>query len=179
MPLSADAITARARAVELLLFDVDGVLSDGSIVLRGDGAERKAFFVRDGAALVWARRTGLQVGLLSGRTSEATSRRAAELGIELVVQGELDKLSAYNRILDSTGRTDAEVAYMGDDLLDLPVLGRVGLSAAPADAIPEVLARVHWISILAGGRGAARDLIELVLRARGKWETLVRTYSGD
>lgn len=179
MPLSADAITARAQTVELLLFDVDGVLSDGSIVLRGDGAERKAFFVRDGAALVWARRAGLQVGLLSGRTSEATSRRAAELGIELVVQGELDKLSAYNRILDSTGRTDAEVAYMGDDLLDLPVLGRVGLSAAPADAIPEVLARVHWISSLAGGRGAARDLIELVLRARGKWETLVRTYSGD
>jgi 3-deoxy-D-manno-octulosonate 8-phosphate phosphatase (KDO 8-P phosphatase) len=178
MLLSADAVAARARTVELLLFDVDGVLSDGSIVLRGDGAERKAFFVRDGAAIVWARRAGVQVGLLSGRSSEATSRRAAELGIELVVPGELDKLSAYNRILDSTGRTDAEVAYMGDDLLDLPVLGRAGLAAAPADAVAEVLARVHWISSLAGGRGAARDLIELVLRARGKWDALVRTYSG-
>jgi 3-deoxy-D-manno-octulosonate 8-phosphate phosphatase (KDO 8-P phosphatase) len=178
MPLAADAIAARARTVELLLFDVDGVLSDGSIVLRGDGAEWKAFFVRDGAALVWARRAGLQIGLLSGRHSEVTTRRAAELGIELVVQGELDKLSAYNRILDATGRTDAEVAYMGDDLLDLPVLGRVGLSAAPADASPEVLARVDWISGLAGGRGAARELIELVLRAHGRWDRLVETYSG-
>jgi 3-deoxy-D-manno-octulosonate 8-phosphate phosphatase (KDO 8-P phosphatase) len=173
MPLPADVLVARARQLRLLLFDVDGVLSDGAVVMSSDGSEWKAFFVRDGAAVIWARRAGLTVGLLSGRTSEATTRRARELGIEVIAQGQLDKRRAYERIRDGAGLTDDEVAYMGDDMLDLPVMARVGISAAPADAVPDVLSRVDWISQHRGGRGAVRDFIELVLRARGRWKSIV------
>jgi 3-deoxy-D-manno-octulosonate 8-phosphate phosphatase (KDO 8-P phosphatase) len=178
MPLSTDAVQARARAVRLLLFDVDGVLTDGTVLLAGTGPEAKAFFIRDGLALVWAQRAGLSVGLLSGRMSEATSRRAAELGISILVQGQNDKRAAYTQIVTSRQFLDEQVAYMGDDLLDLPVLGRVGLSAAPADAADDVRARVHWVSRYAGGRGAVRELVELVLRAQGEWDAIVRTFGG-
>src|SRR5215831_3452045 len=138
----------------MLLLDVDGVLTDGSVLLDETGGESKNFFIRDGSALIWARREGLQVGLVSGRASAATSRRAAELGIPIAVQGVTDKAVAYAEIIEANGVKDDEVAYMGDDLLDLPVLMRVGLSAAPSDAADEVQARVHWVSSHAGGRGA-------------------------
>lgn len=167
-----------ASAIRLLLFDVDGVLTDGSVHIHADGSESKAFHIRDGAALVWAQRAGLQVGLLSARSSPATAHRAAQLGIRIVSQGVAHKADAYERIIQQAGVSDAEVAYMGDDLLDLPVLVRVGLSAAPADGAPEVRARVRWISPSNGGRGAARDLVEHVLRAQGRWESVVREYSG-
>lgn len=176
MPLSPSAIEARARSLRLLLLDVDGVLTDGSVTVHGDGSEAKAFFIRDGLALIWAQRAGLQIGLLSGRRSEATTQRAAELGISLLVQGETDKRAAYSQIIAGQQLEDEHVAYMGDDLLDLPVLARVGLSAAPADAVDEVLARVHWQSRFAGGRGAVRELVEVVLRARGGWDALVRSF---
>ena len=129
-------MTGDARRVRLLLLDVDGVLTDGTILLHHDGAESKAFHIRDGAAIVWAQRAGLKVGLLSGRASDATVQRAAQLGIPLVVQGAADKLAAYEQILREAALEDGEVAYMGDDLQDLPVLRRVGFSAAPADAPP-------------------------------------------
>ena len=167
-----------ASAIRLLLFDVDGVLTDGSVHIHADGSESKAFHIRDGAALVWAQRAGLQVGFLSARSSPATAQRAAQLGIRIVSQGAARKADAYERIIQQAGLGDAEVAYMGDDLLDLPVLARVGLSAAPADGAPEVKARVHWISAADGGRGAARELVELVLRAQGRWDAIVQQYSG-
>jgi len=167
-----------ASAVRLLLFDVDGVLTDGAVHIHADGTESKSFHIRDGAALVWAQRAGLQVGLLSARTSQATAQRAAQLGIRIVSQGAAHKADAYERILQQAGLGDAEVAYMGDDLLDLPVLRRVGLSAAPADGAPEVRECVHWVSPSNGGRGAARDLIEFVLRAQGRWQDVVQQYSG-
>src|SRR4029078_6255492 len=126
--------------------------------------------------MVGAQRAGLMVGLLSARSSGATTHRAAQLAIRLVVQGATSKLSAYERIVRETGLSDGSVAYMGDDLLDLPVLSRVGLSAAPADAAPEVLASVDWVSSSGGGRGAARELIELVLRAQGRWNDVVQQY---
>jgi 3-deoxy-D-manno-octulosonate 8-phosphate phosphatase (KDO 8-P phosphatase) len=160
----------------MLLFDVDGVLTDGSVTLHGDGSEAKTFFIRDGLAIVWAQRAGLQVGLLSGRRSDATTRRAAELGISVLVQGETDKRAAYSQIIARQQLKDEHVAYMGDDLLDLPVLARVGLSGAPADAVDEVLARVHWRSRFPGGRGAVRELVEVVLRARGGWDALVQSF---
>ena len=162
----------------MLLFDVDGVLTDGSIEVHDDGSESKSFFIRDGAALVWARREGLKIGLLSGRSSAATTRRAAELGIAIVVQGVTDKGAACSEILEAHGMADLDVAYMGDDLLDLPVLARAGLSAAPADAVDEVKARVHWVSVHAGGRGAVREFIELILKARGRWTTTVHAIGG-
>jgi len=172
------AVQDHASAIRLLLFDVDGVLTDGSVHIHADGSESKAFHIRDGAALVWAQRAGLQVGLLSARSSPATAQRAAQLGIRIVSQGAAHKADAYDRILQQAGLSDAEVAYMGDDLLDLPVLARVGLSATPADGAPEVKARVHWISHANGGRGAARELVELVLRAQDRWDAIVQQYSG-
>ena len=176
MLLSPTAIDARARGLRLLLFDVDGVLTDGSVIIHPDGSEQKRFFIRDGAAIVWAQRAGLRVGLLSGRTSEATRRRAAELSISIVMQGEADKCRAYGQMLTAHGLRDEHVAYMGDDLMDLPVLARAGLAAAPADASDEVRNRVHWVSRYDGGRGAAREMIELVLRARGRWDALVGSF---
>ncbi len=170
-------VIEKATAVRLLLFDVDGVLTDGVVVMHADGSESKGFHIRDGAAMVWAQRAGLTVGLLSARSSGATTQRAAQLGIRLVVQGVPRKLEAYERILRETRLQDAEASYMGDDLLDLPVMARAGLSAAPADAAPEVLARATWVSKAPGGRGAVRDFIEMVLRAQNRWEGVVREYA--
>jgi 3-deoxy-D-manno-octulosonate 8-phosphate phosphatase (KDO 8-P phosphatase) len=166
--------------IRLLLFDVDGVLTDGVVLMYADGSEAKGFHIRDGAAMVWAQRAGLTVGLLSARSSGATTHRAAQLAIRLVVQGAASKLTAYERILRDTGLADSAIAYMGDDLLDLPVLTRVGLSAAPADAAAEVRSRVHWVSTHDGGRGAVREFIEMVLRAQNRWDGIVREYApGD
>jgi 3-deoxy-D-manno-octulosonate 8-phosphate phosphatase (KDO 8-P phosphatase) len=155
---------------------VDGVLTAGTVEISSRGGESKSFSIRDGLSLVWARRLGLEVGLLSGRPSEATTRRARELGISLVVQGSNDKRAGYAEIVAERGLADEDVAYMGDDLVDLPVLGRVGLSAAPADAVCEVRRAVRWVSSKPGGQGAVRELVELLLKAQGQWDALVRSY---
>jgi 3-deoxy-D-manno-octulosonate 8-phosphate phosphatase (KDO 8-P phosphatase) len=176
MPLPLPDVSARARRVRLLLLDVDGVLTDCSVVIDSTGREAKTFSIRDGAALVWARRAGIEVGLLSGRPSEATSRRAAELGIDLVIQGGPDKREPFRRLLAERGLDAADVAYMGDDLADLPILARVGLAAVPADATPEAASHAHWIASACGGRGAVRELVELVMRARGDWDRLVSAH---
>lgn len=170
-------IAERAGGVRLLLLDVDGVLTDGTVIVHSDGSESKGFHIRDGAGIVLAQRAGLMVGLLSARASGATTHRAAQLGVKIVAQGVRNKLEAYDRILRDAGLEDAAVAYMGDDLLDLPVLARAGLSAAPADAVAEVRARVHYVSPLGGGRGAVRDLVEIVLNAQGRWEAAVKEYT--
>ena len=169
----------RAERIRLLLFDVDGVLTDGTVLIHGDGTETKRFGIRDGIAMVWAERAGLKVGFLSARTSATTPHRAAQLGISIVYQGVSSKADAYDRILRDTSLNDADVAYMGDDVVDLAVLSRVGLSAAPADAVPEVRARVDWVSGFNGGSGAVRELIELVLRAQGLWDWVVARYLGE
>lgn len=176
MRLPSHEIAARAARIRMLLFDVDGVLTDGSVAISDDGSEAKSFSIRDGAALVWARREGLKIGWLSGRVSGATARRAAELGVAIAVQGATDKGAAYAEILRANGLGDEEVAYMGDDLLDLSVLARAGLSAAPADAVEEVRARVHWVSAHPGGHGAVREFIEIVLKARGRWAAILAGY---
>jgi 3-deoxy-D-manno-octulosonate 8-phosphate phosphatase (KDO 8-P phosphatase) len=171
-------VEERATRVRLLLFDVDGVLTDGIVSVHADGGESKAFHIKDGAAIVWAQRAGLPVGLLSARMSGATSHRAAQLAVRIVRQGVTSKVAAFEQIVRETRLDEQEIAYMGDDLLDLPVLARVGFAAAPADAVTEVRNAVHWISAAAGGRGAARELIELVLRAQGRWELVVAEYAG-
>ena len=164
------------KGVKLLLFDVDGVLTDGTILVHGDGSESKQFNIKDGAAMVWAQRAGLRVGLLSARAADATAIRAAQLGLTVVVQGSANKLAGFEQILADQGLTGAEVGYMGDDLQDLPVLRRVGFSAAPADAAPEVRAAVHWVSASGGGRGAVRECIEHVLREQGVWAAAVADF---
>jgi 3-deoxy-D-manno-octulosonate 8-phosphate phosphatase (KDO 8-P phosphatase) len=170
------SLQAKASRIRLLLFDVDGVLTTGEVVMHTDGSESKGFHIRDGAGIVWAQRAGLIVGLLSARSSGATAHRAAQLAVRIVEQGVKSKLAAYEQIIRDARVEDADVAYMGDDLLDLQVLARVGLSAAPADAAPEVRERVDWVSSAAGGRGAARELVELVLRAQQRWDDVLRQH---
>jgi len=170
------SLQAKAARIKLILFDIDGVLTDGRVLLHSDGSESKLFFIRDGIAMVWAQRVGLRVGLLSGRTSPTTPHRAAQLGITLFYQGVADKLEAYQRILADERMTDADVAYMGDDLVDLAVLSRVGLSGAPRDAVAEVRVRADWTSTANASHGAAREFIELILRAQDRWEGIVTSY---
>jgi len=166
----------RAARIRLLLFDVDGVLTNGVVYIHGDGSESKGFDIRDGAAMVWAQRAGLTVGWLSARSSTATTQRAAQLAIRLVVQGVTSKLDAFQRIVRDANMSEQAVAYMGDDLIDIPVLARAGLSAAPADAAQEVRDRVTWVSTARGGRGAVREFIEMILRAQQRWDGVLGEY---
>jgi 3-deoxy-D-manno-octulosonate 8-phosphate phosphatase (KDO 8-P phosphatase) len=170
-------IHSKAAGIKLLLLDVDGVLTDGTVVVQSDGSESKPFAIRDGIALVWAQRVGLKVGILSARNSPTTTHRAAQLGITLIHQGVSSKADAYERILTDERLTDDEVAYMGDDIVDLAVLARVGLSTAPADAVAEVRSRVDWVSTTGGGRGAVREMVEMVLRAQNQWDGIVSSYA--
>jgi 3-deoxy-D-manno-octulosonate 8-phosphate phosphatase (KDO 8-P phosphatase) len=170
------SIEARASRIKLVVFDVDGVLTDGTVLLHPDGTESKRFDIKDGLAVVWAQRAGLTIGFLSARTSSATQNRAAQLGVTLVHQGVSSKLDTFEQIVGDMCEDDAEAAYMGDDIVDLPVLVRAGLSASPADAAVDVRRRVHWVSAAKGGRGAAREFIELILRAQHKWDALVDAY---
>lgn len=169
-------IASKASGIKLVLFDVDGVLTDGRVQLHADGSESKSFFIRDGIAIVWAQRAGIAVGFLSARTAPTTPARAAQLGVTLVYHGVSSKLATYERILRERNLTDADVAYMGDDVVDLAVLARAGLSAAPADAVAEVLARVDWVSRANAGSGAARELIEVILRAQNLWGGVLASY---
>jgi 3-deoxy-D-manno-octulosonate 8-phosphate phosphatase (KDO 8-P phosphatase) len=173
------SIQAKASRIRLLLFDVDGVLTDGKILLHPDGTESKQFDIKDGTGLVWAQRLGLRVGMLSARTSAATAQRAAQLGVSIVRQGVPSKLRAYDEILREQALGDAEVAYMGDDVLDLPIVARAGLSGCPADGVEEVRSRVDYVSRAVGGEGAAREFVELVLKAQGRWEGLISSYVGE
>lgn len=179
MPCDPLDLARKAAGIRLVLFDVDGVLTDGKIQLHADGSESKQFSIRDGTGIVWAQRAGIAIGLLSGRHSAATTARASQLGIRIMRQQVGDKLRMYRELLDQERLADDAVAFMGDDVLDLPVLSRVALSAAPADAASDVLARVDWVSSRAGGDGAARELIELLLRAQGKWDALLQGYLSE
>jgi len=179
VPADPETIQTKAARIRLLLFDVDGVLTDGKILVHPDGSESKRFDIRDGTALVWAHRAGLMTGLISGRVSACTTHRAAQLGIPIVHQSALAKAETYEQIVREHHFRDEEVAFMGDDLLDLPVLARVGLSAAPADGAPAVRERVDWVSESRGGDGAVRELIELVLQAQHRWDEVVSAYVAE
>jgi 3-deoxy-D-manno-octulosonate 8-phosphate phosphatase (KDO 8-P phosphatase) len=177
--VAVSALERIARGIKLVLFDVDGVLTDGKILLHADGSESKQFDIKDGSAIVWAQRLGLTVGFLSARMSASTGQRAAQLGVTLVHQGVASKVETYNQIVDELFLDHEQVAYMGDDVLDLPVLIRAGLSSAPADAAEEVRGRVDWVSRAGGGQGAARELIEMILKAQGSWDGLVAAYVAE
>ncbi len=176
MLLAEEHLTERARSLEWLLFDVDGVFTDGRLIYGPDGERYKAFDVRDGLGVRLAQKAGLKVGILSGRISEALRYRAGELGIDALVMDRSDKKPAFNELLTNWKTTPDRVAYIGDDLLDLPVLLRCGLSFAPADAVAEVRERVHKVLLRPGGRGAVREMCEFVLRARGEWDHLIAPY---
>jgi 3-deoxy-D-manno-octulosonate 8-phosphate phosphatase (KDO 8-P phosphatase) len=156
--------------LKLVLTDVDGVMTDGRILLLPGGAEAKSFHVRDGLGLVLARRAGLKTGLISGRTSEEVARRAAELGMDVVRQGIRDKVACVVEVMAELDLEAREVAYIGDDLNDLPLLKAVGLAAAPADAPFEVRDAAFMVTERKGGEGCLREFLEAILRARGDWE---------
>jgi 3-deoxy-D-manno-octulosonate 8-phosphate phosphatase (KDO 8-P phosphatase) len=167
---------ARARAIEVVVFDVDGVLTDGSLFLGDDGQEYKAFHSRDGHGLVLLRNAGFTLAVITGRQSEVVRIRMDSLGIRHVYQGRRDKLPAYEALKTKLGSTDERMAYVGDDVVDLPVMRRAGLAIAVADAHPLVLAHAHWRTQAGGGKGAAREVCEFILDAQGKLDAIHRQY---
>ena len=179
MEVGSKKLEVKAAAIRLILLDVDGVLTDGTVEIFGDGSETKRFAIRDGIALVWAQRAGIKVGLLSARHSPTTTQRAAQLGITLVHQGVASKADTYEQIVGDLVLNDEQVAYMGDDIVDLAVLKRAGLSSAPADAVAEVRSRVDFVATQPGGGGAVRELVELILRAQKRWDAVVASYENE
>ena len=157
----------RAARVRLLVLDVDGVLTDGSLYFDNQGNEMKAFSTRDGLGLRYLADNGIILALITGRQSEIVRRRAENLGIHHVYQGRNDKLDAFDQILADTGLDASQACYAGDDWIDLPVLDRVGLAVTVADADAVVQRRVHWITERAGGRGAVREICNLIMAAQG------------
>ncbi len=167
----------RAKKIRVLLMDVDGTMTPGYVCLQtfpdGSVAEMKMFNAHDGAGIKLAGIMGIRTGLITGRDSPATARRATEAGMEFVAQGQPKKLQAYEDILKRAGVTDAEVAYVGDDLPDLPILGRAGLAVAVADATIEVQRAAHYVTAARGGEGAVREVVELILKSQGKWKKAI------
>jgi len=169
-------LVEKIKRIRLLLLDVDGVLTDGRIIYDDDGRETKFFDVRDGHGLKLLMRSGVEVGIITSRESRVVAHRAKNLGIELVRQGMLDKLKALEEILEERPYAPEEIAYVGDDTVDLPVLKRVGLSVAVADAVEEVKEMADYVTGKTGGRGAVREVAELILKAQGKWEGIIGHY---
>lgn len=176
--VGAGDLRLRASALRWILADVDGVLTDGRLHYGPDGESWKVFHVRDGLGLKLAQRAGLKVGVLSARGGPALEARMGELGVDAVISRREDKRAAFREFLDERRVEARKVAYVGDDLVDLPILLRCGLSFAPADAAPEVRDRVDHILATPGGWGAVREMVEWILRTRGEWDGLMDAYLG-
>ena len=171
-----DELFQRAAKIELLILDVDGVLTDGRLYYGEQSEHFRAFHVRDGLGLKWLMDAGLEVAVISGRSSRSLMERMSSLGIERVYQGQSDKRLAFEALLSEFKLDSRAVAYLGDDVPDLPVMLRVGLAVAVADAHPLVQAKANWITTAAGGRGAVRELCELLLQSQGKLEAITEAY---
>jgi 3-deoxy-D-manno-octulosonate 8-phosphate phosphatase (KDO 8-P phosphatase) len=172
------SLIERCQKIELLVVDVDGVLTDGSIIYTDHGAEIKAFHVRDGAGLKLWLSLGKKAAIITGRRSALVDRRGAELGMTAVIQGADDKGQAFRNLLADQGLTAAQAAFVGDDVVDLPVLRQSGLAVAVADACLEAREQAHYVCCAAGGRGAVREVIEVILKAQGRWQDMVARMSG-
>jgi 3-deoxy-D-manno-octulosonate 8-phosphate phosphatase (KDO 8-P phosphatase) len=162
--------------IQILVLDVDGVLTDGTVVINGDGSESKAFNVLDGHGIRMWQRAGLKVAFLSGRMSEPTKYRAEQLEVDHCLQGCLDKLPALEKLLQQLGLLPSQVAYIGDDIMDLPVMRHVGLGVAVANAVDEVKQQADYVTTLPGGGGAVREAIEYILKETGRWPELMKRY---
>ncbi len=174
----ADSSSAReaAKRIRLLLLDVDGVLTDGRLYYGEQGDELKAFHIQDGLGIKLLQAQGIRVGIITGRTSRLLARRAQELGVDTVIQGREDKLKALEEHLAAQPRPLPEIAFMGDDLPDLPVMRRVGLALTVADCSSTVAAEAHWRATRNGGRGAVREAAEFLLEAQGKLVSAIDHY---
>jgi len=170
-------IQERASRIKLLLMDCDGVLTDGRVWLFENGEEQKGFHTRDGLGIELWHRAGLKSGIISGRNSSAVERRAQGLGMAFVVQGVTEKVQAFTQTVTQAGVTNEEVAFIGDDLNDIPLMMRSGFGVAVADAAVEARERAHYVTKLNGGQGAVREVIELILKAQGRWDVLTADYT--
>ena len=164
------------KKIQLLLLDVDGVLTDGSIIFGESNQEIKIFNVKDGLGIKLAQAGGISIGIITGRNSQVVNKRAEELGIKILYQGQQDKVSVYQEIKDDLGLKDEQIAYIADDLTDLKLLRQVGLSMTVSDACDEVKSEVDYITKCAGGKGAVREAIEFILKSQGKWEAVFQKY---
>jgi 3-deoxy-D-manno-octulosonate 8-phosphate phosphatase (KDO 8-P phosphatase) len=169
-------IDARASRIKLLLMDCDGVLTDGRLWLMADGDEQKTFHARDGQGISLCHHAGLKTGIISGRTSSAVERRAQDLKMSYVRQEAKDKIKALDEILGAAGVTANECAYIGDDVADIPVMQRVALAVAVADAVQETKHAAHYVTELKGGHGAVREVCDLILKAQGKWDEVMERF---
>jgi len=169
-------ILERAAKIKLVIFDIDGVLTTGALFIGDDGQEYKAFNSKDGHGLRMLQDAGVEVAILTGRTSNVVAHRARDLGITRVYQGKREKLPAYEALLEETGLSHEEIAYVGDDVVDLPVMSKVGFAICVQDGHSFVKQHAHWITEHNGGCGAGRDVCELILQAQGKLQAMLESY---
>ena len=169
-------VRARVERVKILVLDVDGVMTDGRLIYHDDGTESKAFDVRDGHGIKMLKQAGIETALISGRSSPLVDKRAADLGITEVAQGVRDKIPILEEILSKKGLALEEAAFVGDDVVDLPVMTRVGFSVVVADASEYLFDTAHYVTLAPGGRGAVREVAELILGVQGLWEKVARLY---
>ena len=179
MKLETTEIERRARRIKLVLMDCDGVMTDGRLWLTADGDEQKAFDAHDGQGISLCHRAGLKTGIITGRKSSAVDRRAEDLKMAYVRQYAKDKVKALGEILKEAGLSEDECAYIGDDLADVSVMRRVELAVAVADAAIEAKQAAHYVTRLPGGRGAVREVCEIILKAQGRWEELIERFSAN
>ncbi len=170
-------VTDIAKTIELVIFDIDGVLTDGSLFIGDDGQEYKAFNSKDGHGIRMMQECGIQAAILTGRESNVVIHRAKDLGIKHVLQGYRDKRPAFQELLKTTGIKPENICYVGDDVVDLPVMVQVGFAVAVADAHEKVKEHAHWVTEAAGGRGAGRELCELLMASRGLLEVKLNSYT--
>jgi 3-deoxy-D-manno-octulosonate 8-phosphate phosphatase (KDO 8-P phosphatase) len=173
-----EALSARAQAIRLAIFDVDGIMTDGGLTFDSTGRELKTFHVRDGQGAKLLQAAGIELAIITGRSSPIVDQRARELGITHVIQGANDKLAACQRLLDNLGLDWNQCAHMGDDLADLPVLARCGLALTVPEAPALIRNHAHWISPVGGGQGAVRCAAEMMLAARGQWQSIIQAWLG-
>ena len=171
-----DDLDLRAAKIRLLCTDIDGVLTTGALHYGAEPGHTKAFHVRDGAAIKWLQRAGIPVAFISGLDAAATLNRARDLGVEDCFAGHLDKKPVLDQLCAKYGLAPDQIAHLGDDLPDLPLLRRVGLACCPADAVAEVRAACHWVTPVEGGRGLLRLVAERILKTQGRWDAILSTY---
>ncbi len=175
----SDALAAKAAKIKLLILDVDGVMTDNRLTYSDDGMESKSFYTRDGHGMVMLQKSDVEIGIITGRKSQLVTNRMRDLKVKHVFQGVPDKLPTFLQLVEDLNLNLDEIAYVGDDILDLPILLRVGLSITPADGDVEVKSRVDYISKYDGGRGCVREVCEIIMRTQGSWQQHMDFYLRD
>lgn len=176
---NAHHLIEKAKKIKLLILDVDGVLTDNRLVYSDDGIESKSFYTRDGHGMVMLQKSGIDIGIITGRKSQLVTNRMNDLKVKHVYQGVPDKLPTFIKLVEDLDLKFDEIAYIGDDILDLPILMRIGLSVTPSDGDDEVKPRVDYISKYEGGRGCVREICELIMHAQGSWQQHMDFYLRD